>query len=420
MGTAVKWVASAVVTAIVSIVVIALIVMVVLLPGINKALEPQCGTPGAASAGDTMVAGGWTVPLGEPYLLRDPFGMRFHPIYHEWRMHEGVDIVSSISNASPILAAHDGVVTWANYGTTDAGNNVNVDHGGGVVTRYMHLKSIAVTVGQHVKAGQLLGIEGTTGASTGEHLHFEYREGATSTNPTSGTPIDPITALQAKGITWDGKPGGSVAAPAGAASSAPTVQPGGPGQALALDNPAPNAAPTPDPGAGIAPAACPNGTAGGGVSVILDGTETTVRAYLTGYDWWDNSPRKSFTIARTVVHSQAGGTGTYDDPITAAVIEKYPLGTRFYMPNVRRYFVVEDEGDTGMLNPEGGASIWIDQWVDGHDVSYAASQACAGKVTGVSTVIVNPKPGYPVAPGRGINHDGICDAGYGDAVAAPK
>ena len=200
MDAALKWFGVVAATVLALPVALALIVMTILMPGINKALEPPpCGT--GTSAGGTMVAGGWTVPMGEPYRLRDPFGMRFHPIYHEWRMHEGQDIVSKISNSSPILAAHDGVVTWANYGTTDAGNNVNIDHGGGVVTRYLHLKTISVTVGQEVTAGQEIGIEGTTGASTGEHLHFEYR--------VNDTPIDPVAALESKGIVWDGSPGGT-------------------------------------------------------------------------------------------------------------------------------------------------------------------------------------------------------------------
>lgn len=162
-----------------------------------------------------------------------------------------------------------------------------------------------------------------------------------------------------------------------------------------------------------------NGATNGGVGLILDGTEQTMKANLTGYDWWDNAPPQSFAVAGGGFHQQAGGAGTYEDPVTAAVSEKLPLGTRMYMPNLHRYFVVDDEGDSGMVsNKPAGTDVWVDQWVDGHDVSKATSYACMGKVTSVGTIIINPKPGYPVASGYGVQHDGICDAGYGDAVPA--
>jgi len=205
MGAALKWLGGVLLAVIALPLAIAMVLLAVLVPPINQELEPK---PCNYGAGGTMVAGGWTVPMGEPYQLRSPFGMRMHPIYHEWRMHQGQDIISTVSTSSPILAVHAGVVTWASYGTSDAGNNVNIDHGGGVVTRYMHLKTITVTVGQQVTTGQQIGIEGTTGASTGEHLHFEYREGADPAQHTSGTPVDPVAALASKGIVWDGSPGG--------------------------------------------------------------------------------------------------------------------------------------------------------------------------------------------------------------------
>lgn len=166
----------------------------------------------------------------------------------------------------------------------------------------------------------------------------------------------------------------------------------------------------------------PSGS-GWAVGMILDGTETTVRAYTTGYGWYDNTPPGSAQIARPVIHTSAGGSGTYNDPITVAVaapngVWVYPAGTRFYLPNLHRYGVVEDLGDTGMQSPPNGASVWLDQWGGGQGVSQNTSLDCLGKMTGTFTVIVNPKAGYPVPAGSGVLHDGICDAGYGDAVPA--
>src|SRR2546430_11762619 len=98
--------------------------------------------------------------------------------------HTGLDLASKNTR---IGAAADGVVAVTGYGMTGYGNYVIIVHGGGLVTLYGHLSSIGVTVGQKVTQGQQIGVEGTTGNSTGVHLHFEVR--------LNSTPVDPSPYL---------------------------------------------------------------------------------------------------------------------------------------------------------------------------------------------------------------------------------
>jgi len=102
--------------------------------------------------------------------------------------HTGLDLASANTT---IVAAADGVAAVVGSGTTGYGNYVIIVHGGGFVTLYGHLSSASVSAGQTVTAGQPIGVEGTTGASTGVHLHFEVR--------LNGTPIDPSPYLPTGG-----------------------------------------------------------------------------------------------------------------------------------------------------------------------------------------------------------------------------
>lgn len=159
-------------------------------------------------------------------------------------------------------------------------------------------------------------------------------------------------------------------------------------------------------------------------------------AYTTAYTWYDNTPAGSAAISHPVLHKTAGGTGTYEDPITIAVghslatgqdVLDFPAGTRIYLPDVRRYFIVEDTCGDGR-DPQGGpchqgvnvhgtnSTIWIDMWIGGQSVNADAANACASKVTNVNTAVFNPASNYAVAPGAGVIHDGKCDAGYGNAL----
>jgi murein DD-endopeptidase MepM/ murein hydrolase activator NlpD len=110
------------------------------------------------------------------------FGARRHPILGYTRMHSGVDF--GASHGSPIYAVGDATVSYSGW-RGGHGNYVRLDHGGGYGTGYAHMSRIAVSSGTHVRAGQVIGYVGSTGLSTGPHLHYElYRNGA-AVNPLS-------------------------------------------------------------------------------------------------------------------------------------------------------------------------------------------------------------------------------------------
>jgi murein DD-endopeptidase MepM/ murein hydrolase activator NlpD len=115
------------------------------------------------------------------------YGMRRHPILGYTRMHRGIDFHAPYG--SPIYAVSDGVVEFAGrHG--GHGNFVKLAHGGGLETGYAHMSRIAVTPGERVRRGEVIGYVGSTGLSTGAHLHFEvYRNGAT-VDPASVSYVD--------------------------------------------------------------------------------------------------------------------------------------------------------------------------------------------------------------------------------------
>ena len=122
----------------------------------------------------------WTTPVIGPIV--SGFGQRSDPFTGEIRMHQGIDIDAPAG--APIWAAHDGVVTFAGE-RGGFGKLVIVDHGDGVETYYAHQQRIDVSVGDEITAGHQLGLVGSTGRSTGPHLHFEVR--------VDGAPVDPET-----------------------------------------------------------------------------------------------------------------------------------------------------------------------------------------------------------------------------------
>lgn len=113
-------------------------------------------------------------------IVTDPFGFRVHPISGEWRLHAGMDF----GGWGPISAAQSGKVLIAGYHNS-WGYYVKIDHGNGLQTLYAHMEagSLQVSPGQEVTQGQKLGIMGTTGDSTGVHLHFEVYENGIQVDP---------------------------------------------------------------------------------------------------------------------------------------------------------------------------------------------------------------------------------------------
>lgn len=122
--------------------------------------------------------GRWLRPTAGGYGSR--FGMRYHPILHVMKMHTGIDIGGAYGQ--PIVAAAAGEVFWAGW-RGGYGKCIIILHGGGVSTLYGHCSSIAVSPGQRVARGQLIGYVGSTGRSTGPHLHFEVRRNGVPVNP---------------------------------------------------------------------------------------------------------------------------------------------------------------------------------------------------------------------------------------------
>ena len=114
--------------------------------------------------------------------ITSAFGGRSSPTEGASSNHQGIDI--GAPTGSSILAAASGSVVIATY-SASAGNYVMINHGGGVYTVYMHMNSIGVSVGQSVSQGQQIGTVGSTGYSTGPHLHFGIRSNGTYVNPTA-------------------------------------------------------------------------------------------------------------------------------------------------------------------------------------------------------------------------------------------
>jgi len=134
----------------------------------------------AVNGTGSLVKGFLSPPTAVPYITSS-YGMRFHPIYHVWRLHAGTDFRAYCGTA--IMAAADGTVEWAKY-KSGYGNQVMLYNGvisGKVLyTSYNHFSKFAVSTGQKVERGQVIGYAGTTGDSTACHLHFEvYVNGAT-------------------------------------------------------------------------------------------------------------------------------------------------------------------------------------------------------------------------------------------------
>ena len=148
-----------------------------------KAQQQQKSSGGSAPvAGSANTGGGWVYPVNA--RLNSNFGWRVHPIYGTKKLHAGVDF--PVACGVPVGAAHSGRVIARTH-NSGAGNKLIVSHGimNGrlVTTSYHHLQGFAKPVGAQVSAGETVGYVGTTGSSTGCHLHFETHEDGNAVNP---------------------------------------------------------------------------------------------------------------------------------------------------------------------------------------------------------------------------------------------
>ncbi len=121
-----------------------------------------------------------------PYTTRvtSEYKLRLHPIHKVYKWHTGIDIAAPGIAGQPAVAAADGVVIVAEHQDRGGyGKYVIIDHGSGIATLYAHASSVLVTAGQKVTKGTPVIRIGTSGTSTGYHLHFEVRKNGQHTNP---------------------------------------------------------------------------------------------------------------------------------------------------------------------------------------------------------------------------------------------
>ena len=152
----------------------------------RRAAEAEARRRAAQLAGQALppavesgpIAFAW--PASGP--ITDPFGMRMHPVTHQWRMHNGLDIGAPMG--ATITASAPGKVIYAGW-EGGYGNTIIIDHGSATSTLYGHCSQLFVSEGQDVQRGQAIGAVGSTGVSTGPHLHFEIRINGVAVDPSS-------------------------------------------------------------------------------------------------------------------------------------------------------------------------------------------------------------------------------------------
>lgn len=142
----------------------------------RKRLE-ELNKPVQTYDGGTFI---WPCPSSK--RVTSPFGWRIHPVYHDNRFHNGIDI--GAKSGSDILAAYNGTVVAAAWNAS-MGNYIMINHGDGLYTIYMHCSKFYISQGQYVTRGQVIAAVGSTGMSTGPHLHFGVRLNGTYQDPLS-------------------------------------------------------------------------------------------------------------------------------------------------------------------------------------------------------------------------------------------
>lgn len=206
--------------------------LVAVLFGAAAAANPCISPVGALGAAGGPVR----MPVVGGFTVTSEFGMRYNPGPYstgQYRMHNGIDLAET-PTPGPVVAAMAGVVKATPTDPDGGGNMITIDHGAGLTTTYEHLASRTVTVGDQVWAGRQVGVEGSTGNSTGAHLHFQVE--------INGQPTNPRDWLTQQGLTVP-PTGGSGTAPA----AVPLPPAGGSDVIPAVANPAP-VNPTTPPG----------------------------------------------------------------------------------------------------------------------------------------------------------------------------
>ncbi len=154
-------------------------------------------------------------PLRDQTNLTSGYGIRSDPFRGRAAMHAGIDLAGPYG--TPIYATADGVVGRSEWNSGGYGNLVEIDHGQGIQTRYGHLSRLVARPGQRVRRGELLGLMGSTGRSTGSHLHYEVRIDGRAVNPVPFMqPSQTLLALQRRsGLEAPVAIGGPTGGPAG-------------------------------------------------------------------------------------------------------------------------------------------------------------------------------------------------------------
>ena len=209
---------------------IGLLGLVAVLFSAAAAANPCVSPVGALGAAGGPVR----LPVVGTFTITSEFGMRYNPGPYstgQYRLHNGLDF-AEIPKPGPIVAVKAGVVKGTPTNPTGEGNMVVIDHGGGLIITYEHLASRSVAVGEQVWAGRQVGVEGSTGNSTGAHLHLKVE--------INGQPTNPRTWLTQQGVTVP---------PIGRSGTAPGVVPVAPvdgaGVIPAVAGPAPLTPSTP-------------------------------------------------------------------------------------------------------------------------------------------------------------------------------
>ena len=130
---------------------------------------------------DDMIAVPADKPVHASVEFTSGYGVRSDPFKSGAAFHPGIDLAGSYG--SPIFATADGIVLRAGWNSGGYGNLIELDHGRGITTRYGHMSAILVKAGEHVKRGEQIGRMGSTGRSTGNHLHYEVRIDGRAVNP---------------------------------------------------------------------------------------------------------------------------------------------------------------------------------------------------------------------------------------------